>query len=47
MRRGLKDDSLPLDQVTRTVVQTGDEDGKGGGVDSTSLLTRLASGFSS
>jgi hypothetical protein len=33
--------------VTRTVAWTGDEDGEGGGVDSTSLLTSLTSGFSS
>jgi hypothetical protein len=43
MRQGLKDNGLPLDQVTRTVVRTGDKDGEGGGVDSTSL----AGGFSS
>jgi hypothetical protein len=43
MRWGLKDDGLPLDQVKRTAARTGDEDGEGGGVDSTSL----AGGFSS
>jgi hypothetical protein len=31
----------------RTVARAGDEDGEGFGVDSTSLLTSLAGGFSS
>jgi hypothetical protein len=37
----------PPPVVTRTVAWTGDEDGEGRGVDSTSLLTSLAGGFSS